>query len=73
MIVQKNLASSTSVGDESDVDCSEFMLEQNIALNLFVGNCFDAEYNGRDMLVYGMGGCGKSKLIANINSVVHSC
>ena len=68
-----NLALSTHVEDECVVDCSERMLGQNIGLEFFVGNCFDAEYNGGAMLMYGMGRCGKSKLIANINYVVRSC
>ena len=69
----KNLASTMCCQDETAVDCSEIVLEENIALNLFIDSCFDAEYNGRAMIVHGMGGCGKSKLIANINSVVRSC
>ena len=38
-----------------------------------VDKCFNPEYNGRSMIVHGMGGCGKSKLIASIDSVVRSC
>ena len=64
---------STFCQDDTAVDCSELVLKQNIALDLFANNCFDAEYNGRAMIVCGMGGCGKSKLIANINSVIRSC
>ena len=66
MIVQKNMELSTHVGDECAFDYSELVLEQKMALDLFVGNCFDAEYNGGAMLGYGMSGGGKLKLIANI-------